>query len=117
MEATWRADRATDLGSRIDRTKSEELSSRQAALVAGVGLFSMAVVAPVANFVFIQKLVVANDAAATVRKIALSDATFRVGIVGLLLVVVLDVIVAWALHVFLRRANPSLSLLAANMPA
>ena len=73
----------------------------------------MAVVAPIANFGLIQRLVVDSDAAATVKNIAASDATFRVGIVGLLLVAALDVIVAWALYFFFERSHRSLSLLAA----
>lgn len=54
----------------------------------------MAVLAPLANFGVLQKLLVAADPAATVAKIAASGHVFRLGIAGFALVVLLDVIVA-----------------------
>jgi hypothetical protein len=98
-----------------DRTtaRSNDVSPRTAALVAGLGLLMMAILAPFANFYVLQNLVVANDAKATADKIMASSGLFRLGIVCFLIVAVLDVIVAWALHVLLEPVNKSLSLLAA----
>ena len=42
-----------------------------------------------------------------------AETLFRAGIGGLLVVAVCDVVVAWALYVFLEPVNKSLSLLAA----
>ena len=88
-------------------------SVRTAALVAGVGLFAMAILAPFANFYVLQNLIVANDAKATIEHILASPGLFRIGIVGFLVVAVLDVVVAWGLYVLLESVNKNLSLLAA----
>jgi Domain of unknown function (DUF4386) len=88
-------------------------SARTAALVAGLGLLMMALLAPFANFYVLQNLVVANDAKATAENIVASNGLFRIGIGCFLLVAVLDVVVAWALYVLLEPVSKSLSLLAA----
>ena len=86
---------------------------RTAALVAGLGLLAMAVIAAVSNFGVIQNLTVSGDPAATAANLVDSALRFRLGAVGLVLVAVLDVVVAWGLYVVLRGVNPSLSLFGA----
>jgi Domain of unknown function (DUF4386) len=86
---------------------------RTAALVAGIGLLVMAVIAALSNFGVINSLTVPGDAGATARNLVNSAVLFRLGAVGLIVVAVLDVVVAWALYVVLRTVNPSLSLLGA----
>jgi len=54
-----------------------------------------------------------GDAAGTVEDIGSSDGLFRWGVVSLYLVVVLDVVVAWALFRFLSPVNDGLARLAA----
>jgi len=83
------------------------------ALTAGVGLLLMAVLAPFAYFFVLQGLVEPADAAATVDNITASEGLFRTGIAAFLIVIVLDVLVAWALYVLLRRVNETLALLVA----
>ncbi len=94
-------------------TPLTDISPRSAAIVAGLGLLLMAVLAPFANFYVLGNLVVANDATATANNISASLGLFRIGIVVFLVVAVLDVIAAWALYVLLEPVNKSLSLLAA----
>jgi Domain of unknown function (DUF4386) len=94
-------------------TQFSVVSPRTAATVAGLGLLLMAVLAPFANFYVLGNLVVANDAKATAENIVASSGLFRIGITCFLVVAVLDVIVAWSLHVLLEPVNKSLSLLAA----
>ena len=94
-------------------SRSTGLSLRQAAIIAGLGLLLMAVLAPIAQFGVLQKLVVAGDATTTANNILASMGLFRFGIFIFLIVAILDVVVAWALYVLLRPANPSLSLLTA----
>ena len=89
------------------------ISLRTAAIVAGVGLLMMALLAPFANFYVLQKLVVAGDANATAINILASAGLFRIGIGCFVVVAVLDVVVAWALYLLLEPASRSLSLLAA----
>jgi hypothetical protein len=90
-----------------------EISRRQAAIVASIGLLLMTVLAPFANFYVLQGLTVPGDAAATFDKIAAGQALLRAGIATFLIVAVLDVVVAWALYYLLKPVDRSLSLLAA----
>ena len=93
--------------------EADEMSLRAAALVAGLAMLVMAVLAGFANFSVMQGLVVPGDAAATGRNILASAGTFRVALLCFLVVAVLDVVVAWALYELLKRANQALSLLTA----
>lgn len=86
---------------------------RTAAIVAGIALLVMAVVAAFSNFGVISGLTVPGDAGATAQNFVNSAALFRLGAAGLIVVSILDVLVAWALYVVLRMVNPSLSLLGA----
>ena len=90
-----------------------EISRRQAAIVAGIGLLLMTIMAPFANFYVLQGLTVPGDAAATFDRIAASQSLFRFGIGTFLIVAILDVVVAWALYFLLKPVDRSLSLLAA----
>lgn len=90
-----------------------EISLRNAAMIAGIGLLLMAIIAPIANFVIIQKLIAFHDAAKTVENIVASNGLFRIGICLFLIVALLDIIVAWALYVFQKPINRQLSLLTA----
>jgi Domain of unknown function (DUF4386) len=86
---------------------------RQAAIVAGFGLLIMAIIAFFANFFILEGLVVPEDAAKTVSNIMANGMLFRLGIAGFIVVLICDVLVAWALYIFLKPVNQSLSLLAA----
>ena len=88
-------------------------SLRTASLTAGVALLLLAVLAPVATFIAIEPLVTAGDPAATVQGILASEAQFRWGIAGLILVAVLDIVVAAALFTLFEPVNRSLSMMAA----
>src|SRR5438067_12874557 len=57
-----------------------DISLRQAALVAGVGLLLMTFLAPIANFGVLQKLIVPGDAAVTAQNIAAAPGLFRLAI-------------------------------------
>jgi hypothetical protein len=56
---------------------------------------------------------VSGDAVATANNIMASEMLFRTGICSLIIVLICDVVVAWALYVFLKHVNKSLSLLTA----
>lgn len=86
---------------------------RTAAIVAGVSLFMMAVLAPIADFIIGSKLVVDGDVVATVANIKSSIALFRTGIALFTIVILLDIFVAWGLYVFLKPANTDLAALVA----
>lgn len=86
---------------------------RRAAATAGIALLLMIVPALLGNFPAVEGLVTPGDAARTTADIAASQGLFRFGIVSLFVVVVLDVVVAWALYRVLRPAGAGISMLAA----
>jgi hypothetical protein len=88
-----------------------DMSRRKVALVAGLGLLLMAVLAPIAHFGVLQSLVVPADAAATVANITASEGSYRFAIAALLIVTFLDILMAWALYVLLSPVNRTLALL------
>jgi hypothetical protein len=90
-----------------------DVSLRTAAIVAGLGLLLMSILAPIVQFNVFQSLVVPGDGKTTTDNILASIGIFRIGIVSFLIVAILDIIVAWALYILLKPANQSLSLLAA----
>jgi len=90
-----------------------KISLKNSAIIAGVGLLLMAIIAPIANFVIIQGLIDPSDVAKTVSNISASSGLFRLGICLFMLVALLDIIVAWALYIYLIPVNKYLSLLAA----
>jgi hypothetical protein len=92
-------------------TDIADISLRQAALIAGLGylvvfLFSLANRRR-------ERLIVRGDAAATASNIVASESKFRVGIASWMIMLVADLVVAWALYVFLKPVSESLSLLTA----
>ena len=90
-----------------------DISLRQAAIVAGFGLLIMTIFAVFADFFVFQKLIVPGDAATTANNIIASEMLFRTGIGCILIVLICDVVVAWALYIFLKQVNKNLSLLTA----
>ncbi len=90
-----------------------DVSLSKSAIIAAIGLLAMAILAPIANFSILKGLIVPDNAAKTVSNIVASEGQFRIGICCFLIVSVLDIIVAWALYVFLTPVNKSLSLLTA----
>ena len=94
-------------------TKVTDISARRAALIAGFGLLAMTVAAIFANFSVFEGLVVEGDAMRTSNNIMGSYDTFLLGVIAFLIVITLDVVVAWALYVFLKPINKNISLLTA----
>lgn len=95
------------------RSDAPNRSIRTAGLVAGLSLLAMSVLAGFGNFVAVEGLVTPGDAGQTADDILAADGTFRVGVLALYLVVVLDVVVAWALMRVFDPVSRSLSRLAA----
>jgi hypothetical protein len=74
---------------------------------------AMSVLAGFGNFVAVEGLVTPGDAARTADDILAAEGTFRLGVLALYLVVVLDVVIAWALMRVFSPVSKSLSRLAA----
>jgi len=95
----------------IAKRPTADISPRKVALIAGIGLLFIALLSPFARFGVLQSLVVPADATATVDRITASEGLFRIGIAALLIVVMLDVVVAWAEYVLLRPVSRTLAVL------
>jgi Domain of unknown function (DUF4386) len=83
---------------------------RRVALAAAIGLLSMAILAPFAQFGVLASLIVPSDAAATTNNIAASTGLFGAGIAAFVIVAILDVVVAWGMYVLLRPVNRRVAL-------
>ena len=88
-----------------------DISQRVLALIAGLGLLGMAVLAPLALFGILNPLVDTSNPTATVANFLESEGTFRLAIAAWLVVTFLDVLMAWALYVILRPVNATLAML------
>ena len=95
------------------RSDASTRSIRAAGLLAGLSLMAMVILAGFGNFVAVEGLVTPGDAAKTADDILAAEDTFRLGVLALYLVVVLDVVIAWALMRVFDPVNRSLSRLAA----
>jgi hypothetical protein len=90
-----------------------DISLRKAAIVAGLGLLIMTIFAVFADFFVFSNLIVPGDAATTANNIMANEGLFRIGICSFIIVIICDVVVAWALYVLLKPVHKSLSLLTA----
>jgi len=93
--------------------RTVDISLRKAALLAGFGLLIMTVFYIVADLFVFQNLIVQGDATTTANNIMTSEMLFRIGICCILIVLICDLVVAWALYIFLKQVNKDLSLLTA----
>ena len=88
-------------------------SIRRASLVAGIGILVIAALAVFGDVFVVEGLVTPGDAARTATDVMASEGLFRLGVLSLYLVVVLDVVVAWALFRVFAPVNEGISRLAA----
>jgi Domain of unknown function (DUF4386) len=94
-------------------TSETNRSVRRASVTAGASLLVLTALAVFSNFIVLGGLVSEGDAARTAADISASEGMFRLGVVSWVLVVVLDVVIAWALLAVFRPVSSSVSSLAA----
>jgi hypothetical protein len=90
-----------------------EISQRRAARIAGIAYLIIFVLGLYANFFIFENLIVPGDSAATANNIIANQILFRSGMVTWIVVLVCDVIIAWALYIFLKPVSRNISLFAA----
>lgn len=90
-----------------------DISLRKAAIIAGFSYLIIFILGIFANFFILESLIVPEDAVTTATNILANNEQFRLGILSFTIMVIFDVIVTWALYIFLKPVNRSLSLLAA----
>ena len=88
-------------------------SIHRASVIAGIGILLIAALAVFGDIFVVEGLVTPGDATKTARDIMASEGLFRLGVASLYLVVVLDVVVAWALFRVFAPVSESVSRLAA----
>jgi len=93
--------------------KISEISPSKAARIAGIGYLVIIVAGIFAEFVIRSRLIISGDAAATAANIIGSEWLFRISIASDLIMLIADIIVAWALYMLLKPVNSGLSLPAA----
>ncbi|PEZ09273.1 hypothetical protein CN326_02760 [Bacillus sp. AFS018417] len=91
----------------------EQLSQRKSALAAGTSLIIMALVSFFSYGFVHATLVVKGDASATFHNIMSSNILFKAEIFGWVIILISDIVVAWAFYLFLKPIHKSLSLLGA----
>lgn len=89
----------------------EQLYQRKSALIAGTSLIIMAFAAFFSYGFVHGSLVVPGDASTTFHNIKSSTMLFKAEIFGWVIILISDIVVAWALYIFLKPINKSLSLL------
>jgi hypothetical protein len=91
----------------------EKTSIRKAALIIGVTMFIIAICAMFAVGIVETRLIIDGDATATMNNIKKSISIFQAGIFSWLLILICDIVISWALYIFFKQIDSSLSLLAA----
>jgi len=95
------------------RIEPDGPTPRLAAVIAGIGYLAIFGLAIFANFGVRNRLVDLTDPSGTLANLAAEEGIVRAALAAFVAVFVIDVVVAWALHVLLRTAAPTWSLLAA----
>ncbi|WP_208591696.1 DUF4386 domain-containing protein [Gracilibacillus suaedae] len=92
----------------------QQASQKKAASIAAFSLLMMAMLGPFAYLFVFQSLIVFDEATETAVNVLGSEGVFRSAIASLIVVVILDVIVAWSLYTVFKPVHDTLSLLAAS---
>ncbi len=90
-----------------------DISQRKAAMIAGFGLLVMTIFALFSHSFALPGIVVPGDATGTANNIMANEELFRMAICSFIVVIILDVLVAWAFYIVLKPVNKGLSLLMA----
>lgn len=92
----------------------QKTNPNKTARFAGVLYLIITVAAIFAHFIVPEQLIVPGDAAATAVNITTSESTFRIGLVGMELIILLsEIVLTVVLYVLFKPVNKTLSLLAA----
>lgn len=93
--------------------KLTDISLNKAAKIAGIGYVIIFILGLITNFFIFGNLIVPGDASTTANNILANELLFRGGMVSWVVVLICDIIIAWALYIFLKPVSKSISLLGA----
>ncbi|HEX8278327.1 MAG TPA: DUF4386 domain-containing protein, partial [Segetibacter sp.] len=91
-----------------------QTSLRKAALVAGLGVLLMALTVPIVEFYIFPRLVNFKNPTQTFQNISHHAKLFSTAIFIHFITVICDVVVTWALYIFLKPVDKNLALLTAS---
>lgn len=95
-------------------TSVKKLSyQRKSALTAGTSLIIMALAAFFSYGFIHERLVVQGDASTTFNNIMSSNMLFKAEVFGWVIILICDIVVAWALYIFMKPISKNLALLGA----
>lgn len=89
------------------------ISIRRTAIISGVASIVMFFAAIIAEFYARQGIIIQDNATATAQNLLNNPFAFRVGMLGFLVILICDVLVSWALCIFLSPVHRYIALLAA----
>jgi hypothetical protein len=92
---------------------SNQITLRQAAIIAGCATLTMVLCAPFAEIYAYPKLVTPQDGAATVKNIIAHQTLFAALIMAYVITFICDIVAAWAFYILLKPVNAYLSVLTA----
>lgn len=93
--------------------QQDTLQLRQSAIVAGISLIIMAFAALFSYGFVHSSLIIIGDSITTFEKIQGAFGIFNAGLLGWLVIIIADLLVSWALYIYLKPLHHSYSLLAA----
>ncbi len=88
-------------------------SINQFAKITGIGYLIIFLTGFFSNFFVLESIVVWDEAEQTVQNLIGNEMLFRFGIIGFVIMVISDLLLAWTLYYLLLKVNKSISLLAA----
>lgn len=88
-------------------------SINQFAMITGIGYLIIFITGFFSNFFVLENVIVWDKAEKTVQNLVHNEMLFRFGIIGFVLMVIADLLLAWTLYYLLIKVNKSISLLAA----
>lgn len=93
--------------------ETEKKSLRKAALVVGITMMIMTLLAMFAVGAVDSRLIIYSDASSTMNNIVKSFWLFQAEIISWIIILLCDIVISWALYIFLKQIDKSLSLLGA----
>ncbi|UOQ44319.1 DUF4386 domain-containing protein [Halobacillus salinarum] len=97
------------------RRTTHQTMQQKAAIFSGIALLVMTLAAFFAQGYVHSSLVVEGDAVTTLKNIQASQSLFRLEVLGWMIIVIADVVVAWGFYVFLKPFHRSYALLAGGL--
>jgi hypothetical protein len=91
--------------------ETENLSQNKISKIIGISILIMAISAGFSFGVVHTRLIIDDNATATMNNITQSISLFRAGILGWLITILCDIIASWALYIYFKQVDKSLSLL------